>query len=70
MARNIRLWVTIAILGVVVLFTIQNIVTVQVTFMFWTIELPRAMLLFIVFVLGILLGWVLRSTHHLTPRSD
>jgi len=61
MSGNIRLWVTIGILGLVILFTVQNIVTVQVTFLFWTIELPRAILLFFVFTLGVLLGWTLKS---------
>lgn len=61
MRRNIRLWVTIGILGLVVLFTLQNIVTVQVTFFIWTMELPRAVLVFVVFAMGMLSGWVLKS---------
>ena len=62
MSKDIRLWVTIGILGLVAVFTLQNIVTVDVTFLFWTIELPRAILLFFVFALGVLLGWILKST--------
>ena len=60
---GIRWWAVLAIVGIVVLFTLQNIVTVQVTFLLWTMELPRALLLFIVFSLGMLVGYVVKSTH-------
>ena len=63
MYRDIRVWVTIGILGLVVLFTLQNVVTVEVTFLFWTVKLPRAILLFVVLAIGILLGWILKSVH-------
>jgi len=68
MSRKIRLWITIGILGLVVLFIVQNIVTTQVIFLFWTLELPRAILLFLVFALGVLVGWILTSTHAATRR--
>ncbi len=63
MSRDIRIWLTIGILGLVVLFTLQNVVTVEVSFLFWTVKLPRAILLFVVLAIGILLGWILKSVH-------
>lgn len=63
MSRDIRVWVTIAILGLLTLFTLQNVVTVEVTFLFWTLTLPRAILLFLVFAAGVLVGWILKSAH-------
>lgn len=63
MSKDIRVWVTIGIIGLLALFTLQNVVTVEVTFLFWTITLPRAILLFLVFATGVLVGWILKSAH-------
>jgi uncharacterized integral membrane protein len=60
-SRDIRLWFSLAVLGLVVIFTLQNVVTVEVTFLVWTIALPRAILLFVVFVIGLAIGWILKS---------
>ncbi len=46
------------VLGVVVLFTIQNVAVVEVSFLFWTLKLPRAILLFVIFAAGALVGWI------------
>lgn len=70
MSKDIRLWVTIGILGLLVLFSLQNIVDVEVTFLFWTITLPRAILLFVVFVIGVLAGWILKSLDRRTQRPE
>lgn len=64
MSRNVHLWVTIGIVGLLVLFILQNVVTVELTFLFWTISLPRAILLAIVFGIGVLVGWILKSLRH------
>ena len=63
MSKDIRVWVTIGVIGLLALFTLQNVVTVEVTFLFWTIMLPRAILLFFVFAVGVLVGWILKSAH-------
>ena len=70
MSRDIRLWFSIAVLALVIIFTLQNIVTVEVTFLVWTIALPRAILLFVVFVLGVALGWILKSVASRQRRSN
>lgn len=70
MSKDIRLWITIGILGLVILFTLQNIATVEITFLFWTMTLPRVVFLIIVFALGVLLGWVLKSLNRHAHRYD
>ncbi len=61
MSEHLRLWLTIAIVALLALFTFQNLVTVEVTFLFWAVQLPRAILVFVVFACGALLGWILNS---------
>ncbi len=54
--KNIRHWLSIAVVGLVILFTLQNFATVEVSFLFWSLSLPRALLLFVIFGAGILVG--------------
>lgn len=65
--KDFRFWFTVAVVGLLVVFTLQNVVDVRVTFLFWTIELPQAILLFAVFIVGMLTGWILKSVRH--PRQ-
>jgi len=48
----------IVIVGLIVLFTVQNVATVEVSFLAWSISLPRAVLLFLVFVGGVVAGLI------------
>lgn len=58
---KMRLTVTMVLLALVVLFTLQNIEAVTITFLLWQFSLPRALLLFLVLVTGVVVGWVLHS---------
>ncbi len=66
MLKLVRTWLAIGLIAVVVLFILQNFATVQVTFLFWNLELPRAVLLFGVLLLGLVAGWALKNMqgHH------
>lgn len=44
--------------GSVVLFALQNIETVQVTFLFWSLQAPRALILGTVFLIGLTIGFL------------
>lgn len=70
MSEQLRLWATILIVGLLALFTFQNLVTVEVTFLFWAVQLPRAILVFVVFAFGALLGWILCSARRHRRRSE
>ena len=54
--KNFRLWLGIVVASFVILFTLQNIATVEVSFLVWTMAMPRALLLFLLFGAGILVG--------------
>lgn len=69
MSERLRLWLTVAIVALLVIFTFQNLVTVEVTFLFWAIQMPRAILVFVVFVIGALLGWIIGSARRHRRRS-
>jgi uncharacterized integral membrane protein len=48
-----------AIAGIIALiFIIQNPESVDITFIAWTITLPRAVFLIIILFFGLLIGWV------------
>ena len=73
MARDFRFWFSMTVLGLAVLFTIQNIATVEVSFLFWSMTMPRAVLLFVIFAAGAVFGWVsgrLHEARHLTKPPE
>ena len=56
-----KLFVALVLIGLVVLFAVQNYEVVQLRLLFWSVEMSRALLLFLVFATGIGLGWIVRS---------
>lgn len=62
MIRNLRLILLLALLGVLVLFVVQNSEALDLQFLIWSFETRRAVLIFAVLVFGFALGWGLKST--------
>lgn len=58
---NVRLWIVAAALVVLVLFLLQNMVTVQIRFLLWEWSVPRAVLVLVLFAAGVVVGWLLRA---------
>jgi putative membrane protein len=56
-----KMYLTLALLLLVVIFTVQNATVVPVKFLFWKIEISRALLIFFTFVIGTIVGWVAHS---------
>lgn len=50
----------IALLVIVLIFTVQNAETGSIRFLFWTLSAPRAVLIVLAFVFGAVVGWSLR----------
>ena len=59
--RHYKLLLALILVGLVVLFAVQNYEVVQLRLVFWSLEISRALLLFIVFATGVGLGWIVRS---------
>jgi len=45
----------------VLLFVVQNIQVAELRFLIWRIAMPQALLIMLIFVSGILIGWLLRA---------
>ena len=70
MTKDFRFWFGLALLGLAVLFTLQNVTIVEVSFLFWTLKLPRAILLFVIFAAGAIFGWVFSRLHPPPHRNE
>lgn len=53
------------VLGVIVfIFAWQNVANIDIDFLFWTFTAPRALLVILVFAIGLLTGWIFTSYKH------
>lgn len=55
---NWRFLLSLVLIGVVVLFIFQNIGVVEIRFLLWSAAISRSLLLLVVFVVGVLVGWI------------
>jgi len=58
---NYRLILILTLAGLAVLFMIQNIAVVEIRFLFWSVQMSRALLMFFLVAIGIIIGWFLHS---------
>ena len=65
---SFRLILTIIFVGLVVVFVVQNVSIVEIKFLLWSIEISRALLYFIIFILGLVSGWFL-TAHHVKAKQ-
>jgi len=63
MGNNIKMYAGLGLLILVVLFTLQNTETVPISFLFWEFHISRALMIFMVFVIGVLAG-IFASSHY------
>lgn len=54
------------LLGLVLIFTMQNYQAVDIRFLFWSRELSASILIFLVLLVGVLVGYLL----HFLGRDD
>jgi len=52
---------TLILIGLVVIFVIQNVAVVEIKFLLWSFEMSRSLLYFIIIAIGIVSGWLLNS---------
>lgn len=58
---NFKLILMLIIAGLAVIFITQNVAAVEVNFLLWSLSLSRALLIFFVLIIGLVLGWFLNS---------
>ncbi|MBU0965477.1 MAG: LapA family protein [Proteobacteria bacterium] len=65
-----KLGLAMALLLGVIIFTLQNTEMISIRFLFWQFSLSRALMLFLVLGIGILLGFLLGSYRRNAPTND
>lgn len=54
-----KIIIMLILIGVFILFVIQNIEVVNINFLFFSFQISQVLLLFIVFALGVIIGMML-----------
>lgn len=58
---NLKFAITMFLAALLGIFMLQNIEQVQVSFLLWSISMPRVIMLFFVISIGIAIGWLLHG---------
>ena len=58
---NIKLILIVILASLAVIFITQNVAVVEVSFLFWSVSMSRALLIFFLLIIGFVLGWFLHS---------
>lgn len=58
---NFRLVFSLVLVALVLIFTAQNVEVIGIRFLFWTVSMSRALMIFFVLAVGLLVGWLLRG---------
>lgn len=56
---NWKIIITLALLLLLVIFTVQNYEVVEIQLLFWTLQTSRAIVIFVTLLIGIIVGWTL-----------
>lgn len=70
---NYKLILGLILAGTVLLFIIQNVTAVELTFLFWTLSMSKSLVMLLILSIGIVLGWLasqLNMYHKTHPRRD
>lgn len=65
---NYKMLVILVLIGFVVLFIIQNVAVVEIQFLFWSTQIPRSLLMFLLLAIGVVIGWFLHA--YMKHRKD
>ena len=53
--------ITIILFVMVMIFAVQNAAMVEIQLLFWEAAFPRSLLIFMMLLIGIVIGWFARS---------
>ncbi len=57
-----KIIIIILLLILLIIFVLQNTATVDIKFWFWDLSIPRALLLFICFAVGLIVGLIIPAS--------
>ena len=59
--KLIKIIIISVLVVIMVIVVIQNITMVKINFLFWTFSMSRFLVIFLLFTIGFIAGWLLRS---------
>ncbi len=70
MNLNFRLIATLVLILFVFVFALQNAQMVEIKLLFWQLEFPRSLLIFLMLLIGIVIGWFSRAMWKVSRNRD
>ena len=67
---NFKLITVLILAGLVVLFIIQNVAVVEIQFLFWSMQISRSLLIFLLLAVGMVMGWFLHGYSKYRTKSS
>jgi uncharacterized integral membrane protein len=58
---NYKLILSLILACLVLLFIIQNAAVAEIHFLLWTFSMSGGLMIFLVLIIGVIIGWLLRS---------
>ncbi len=65
-----RSLVTAVLIVLVMIFAVQNAAVVEIQLLFWQVAFPRSLLIFLMLLIGIIIGWVTRSIFRISRTRN
>jgi uncharacterized integral membrane protein len=65
-----RLFITLLLGGLLGVFALQNMATVELTFVFWTFESRRIIVIAVSLIVGLIIGWFYGYSARRSARHD
>lgn len=63
-----KLVIATTLIILVMIFAVQNAAVVNIRLLFWDVALPRSLLIFMMLLIGMIIGWFLRSVFRILKK--
>jgi uncharacterized integral membrane protein len=63
-----KLVIAAGLILLVMIFAVQNTAIVNIRLLFWDVALPRSLLIFMMLLIGVVIGWFLRSVFRILKK--
>lgn len=61
---NVKLISILILVGISILFILQNFADVEIRFLFWSTQMPRAIFMFLLLLVGAATGWMMHEHYN------
>jgi putative membrane protein len=65
-----KIIIIIVLLILLIIFVLQNTANIKVDLFFWNMDIPGALLLFICFALGVIIGLIIPASKSNKPEKE